>query len=300
MAVKFFNQPSFSGFQHKWIFVHNFFYSKSLYVVKWVTRLTKVFSTGFICFVKLGIITMLRHSCRKFSFSHTNVDSSLFVVGVNVCVCSFVDVKVMTTFCASPNIKNIFRFTVEWRIYFVCVSCEVWGDSCGWGGCERTNGALSASDCAASSPSISSSMSSSCRISWNFWKSWFAQQFSQWPEIAWLTEITIKYQSLTDFLTSTDWLTMFNDLSHLSMMSGGLSIRLSLNWSKYFISVSSRKRVWREELNFFPHYYLSNKNKWKVQQLTKFLYKILPFYFNCCFNPHGEGLLNVGWVRRGW
>ena len=40
------------------------------------------------------------------------------------------------------------------------------------------------------------------------------------------------------------------DLSHLSMMSGGLGIRLSLNWSKYFISVSSWKRVWIEELNF--------------------------------------------------
>ena len=40
------------------------------------------------------------------------------------------------------------------------------------------------------------------------------------------------------------------DLSHLSMMSIVLGIRLSLNWSIYFISVSERKREWIEERNF--------------------------------------------------
>ena len=84
------------------------------------------------------------------------------------------------------------------------------------------------------------------------------------------------------------------DLSHFSMMSGGLGIILSLNWSKYFISVSSGKRVWIEELNFVFSVLFEEWKQMKSsvslfitlirnQQLTKVIYETLPFYFLLLF-----------------
>ena len=54
---------------------------------------------------------MLRHPIRKLSFGHTTADCPMLLsVG---CVCSLIDVKIMTTFSAFPDVDDILSLAIN-------------------------------------------------------------------------------------------------------------------------------------------------------------------------------------------
>ena len=117
IAIQLLYGPGLSCFQNEGILASDLFHSQTLDVMEGMTSKVEVEATGLLHLARLGIVSVFCHSLGKLPLGHPTICCSLFVV--DVCVVSAggsvvfgVDVEVVATLGAFPQIYDIFRLTV--------------------------------------------------------------------------------------------------------------------------------------------------------------------------------------------